>query len=213
MEKLMNRTYAYGKAVSEKEKADFYAALEKLQVQDCDIYIDSCSMDNRKCSQYTKLLKLLERGDLLCLGSLSVLGDGYTDVKEQWRILTKEKQVDVMVLDVPSLDTRIGKDQYGLLVADLVYSLLDYVSAHDLRYSSEIRRLRQQAGITEAREKGVKFGRPSKAMPENFGQICKRWMEKGITATEAARMCGVSRAVFYKRVRESGGETRGDSKR
>lgn len=89
----MGRIYAYGKTASGKEMADFRAAIESLQVQDRDIYIDRRSKDNKKRPQYTKLLKLFKSGDLLCLDSLSALGDGYTDVKEQWRILTKEKHV------------------------------------------------------------------------------------------------------------------------
>ena len=123
-------------------------------------------------------------------------------MKEQWRILTKEKHVDVVVLDVPSFDTRTGKDQYGLLVADLVYSLLDYVFDYDLHRSSGNRRLLQQTGIAAAKERGVKFGRPAKRMLWDFEQICNRWMEKELTATEAAKICGVSRAMFYRWARE-----------
>lgn len=200
----MSRIYAYGRAVSGKEKADIRDSLRKLQVQECEIYIDSPFGNTGPCPWYTKLLTCLERGDLLYLASLSALGARVADVKEQWRILTKEKQADVVVLDLPPLDTRKGRDQCGLLVADLVYSLLDYVSDHDLRYSGEERKLRQQTGIAEAKEKGVKFGRPPKEMPENFGEICERWREKEITATEAAGMCGVSRAVFYKKMKEMG---------
>lgn len=200
----MGRIYAYGKAASRKEETDIRDALRKMQVQDCNIYIDTPSGNSGAYPRYAKLLTRLESGDLLCLASLSVLGDRVSEVKEQWRILTREKQVDVTVLDMPLLDTRKGKDQCGLLVADLVYSLLDYVSDNNLRYSGEMRRLRQQTGITEAKQRGVKFGRPPKAMPENFGEICEQWMGKEITATEAAGMCGVSRTVFYKRVKEMG---------
>lgn len=200
----MGRIYAYGKAASRKEKTDIQDALRKMQVQDRNIYIDTLSGNSGPYPQYAKLLTRLESGDLLCLASLSALGGRVSEVKEQWRILTKEKQADVVVLDLPPLDTRKGRDQCGLLVADLVYSLLDYVSDHDLRYSGEERKLRQQTGIAEAKEKGVKFGRPPKEMPENFGEICERWREKEITATEAAGMCGVSRAVFYKKMKEMG---------
>lgn len=200
----MGSIYAYNRTVSAEAETEFCATLERLQMQDCKIYIDNHARNMGDFSQYAKLLKQLESGDLLYLGSLCVLGDNVLDVKEQWRILTKEKQVDVIVLDMPALDTRKGRDLYGHLVADLVYSLLNYVTDHDLRYTGEFRKFRQQEGIAEAKEKGVRFGRPPKPMPEEFRKICEQWVRKEITAKEAAEMCGVSRTLFYKWAGEIG---------
>ncbi len=197
----MGRIYAYGRTSPDDNEEEIRCLLAEMQVAEEDIYIDNVPKNQRIFPRYTKLLKKLESGDLLYLSSLSVLGDSYAEVKEQWRYLTREKRVDVIALDLPQVDTRRGKSQYGLLVADVVYSLLDYVADSD----NNVRRSRQREGIAEARQKGIKFGRPAKQMPDNFTQIYNQWVSKEITGTEAARLCGVSRTVFYKKVKEMRG--------
>lgn len=194
----MGRIYAYSRIAQGDDEAEIRAVMAEVQVPEEDIYIDFADKKHRTFPKYGKLLKKLEGGDLLYLSGLSVLGDSYSEVKEQWRILTHEKKADVIVLDIPRLDTRRGKNQYGLLVADLVYSMLEYVTDKD----NNVRKSRQREGIVEAKQKGVKFGRPPKQMPDNFTQIYNRWVSKEITSAEAAKLCGVSRTVFYKRAKE-----------
>ena len=173
----MGEVYAYGKITTETQEKEIRTTMLEMQVPKEHIYI---------------------KDDLLYISRLADLGAGYTEIKEQWRILTREKNVDIIVLEIPQLDTRKGKAQYGFLVADVVYSMLDYVTDKD----RNVRKSRQREGIAEAREKGIKFGRPPKQMPGNFTQIYNKWVSKEITATEAAKLCGVSRTIFYKKVRE-----------
>lgn len=143
---------------------------------------------------YRKLLKKLKQDDVLYIKSIDRLGRNYDEVLEQWRILTKQKGVDIVVLDMPLLDTRKGKDLLGTLIADLVLSLLSYVSENE---RCAIRQ-RQKEGIEAAKLKGVQFGRPQKALPENFEQIYVRWQNREINGDEAARLCAFSRTTFYR---------------
>lgn len=194
----MGSVYAYSRIVPDENETHIRAAMADMQVADENIYIDKPVQRYRNFPQYARLLRKLEPGDLLYIRALSDLGDGYAQLKEQWRILTKEKRVDVIVLEIPQLDTRKGKIQYGTLVADVVYSLLEYITDSD----SNVRKSRQREGIAEAKKKGIKFGRPPKQMPENFYQIYNKWVSKEITATEAAKLCGVSRTMFYQKVKK-----------
>lgn len=194
----MGKTYAYGRVCTEDSKEKLLSAMTEIQVDEDNIYIDFPVKKRRVFSEYAKLLKKLEKGDLLYIRGLSSLGDSYKEVMEEWRVLTREKKTDVIVMDMPVIDTRKGKAQYGFLVADLVYSLLDYVTDHD----DNVRKSRQREGIVEAKRKGIKFGRPPKQMPDNFFQIYNRWVSKEITATEAAKLCKISRTLFYQRVKQ-----------
>lgn len=200
----MGGVYAYARITIEDHEADIRTTMLEMQVPEEHIYLDIPRKNKRAFPQYAKLLKRLGNGDLLYIGGLADLGDGYTEIKEQWRILTREKKVDIIVLEIPQLDTRRGKGQYGFLVADVVYSMLDYVTDKD----KDVRKSRQREGIAEAKQKGIKFGRPPKQMPGNFTQIYNRWVSKEITAVEAAKMCGVSRTMFYQKVKEIRGLTK-----
>lgn len=197
----MGRIYAYSRITQNECEADIRAAMKEMHATEEDIFVDKLAQKRRVFPQYAKLLKKLEPGDLLYIRGLSDLGDGYAEVKEQWRILTKEKKADVIVLEIPQLDTRKGKVPYGPLVADVVYALLEYITDSD----NNVRKSRQREGIAEAKRKGIKFGRPPKQMPENFYQIYNRWVSKEITATEAAKLCNVSRTMFYQKVKETRG--------
>lgn len=194
----MGEIYAYSRVEQDVDTEKVRMLLAEMQVDEEHIYTDCQTGKRRTFPEYKKLLKKLEKGDLLYLSGLASLGDSYNQVKEQWRVLTREKKTDVVVLDIPALDTRKGKSQYGFLVADLVYSLLDYITDHD----SNVRNTRQREGIMEAKKKGIRFGRPPKQMPDNFFQIYNQWVSRKITATEAAQLCKVSRTMFYKKVKE-----------
>lgn len=175
-------------------------AMGKAQVPRENIFIDKQSGKDFQRPMYRAMLRKLRSDDVLYVKSIDRLGRDYEEVLEQWRILTKEKKVDIVVLDMPILDTRRGKDLLGTLIADLVLALLSYVSENE---RSNIRS-RQKEGIEAAKLRGVQFGRPEKPLPENFGQICNRWIDKEISATEAASLCNVTRATFYRKVKKIG---------
>jgi len=173
--------------------------LREIQVKDRDIFIDSF-VDNKRSgsddrTQYEKLFKKLKDKDLLYIQSLNMLGDGYEEIGRQWRMLTKEKKADVAVLDMPQLDTRRGRGQFGTLVGDVVLTMLEYAS--DAEWMA--RKQKQSAGIERAKSRGVQFGRPELPWTDEFDQAYQMWKRKEIKGGEAAQLCHISRALFYKR--------------
>jgi DNA invertase Pin-like site-specific DNA recombinase len=195
----MGNIYAYVRVSTLQQNEDRQViAMSEVQVPEKNIYVEKQSGKDFNRPMYRKLLKRLKANDVLYVKSIDRLGRNYDEVLEQWRILTKQKRVDIVVLDMPLLDTRRGKDLLGTLIADLVLSLLSYVSENE---RCAIRQ-RQKEGIEAARLKGVRFGRPQKALPDNFEQIYMLWMNKEINGNEAARLCDFSRTTFYRKVKE-----------
>ena len=144
---------------------------------------------------YKRLLKKLKKDDLLYIKSIDRLGRDYEEILEQWRLLTKEKGVDIAVLDMPLLDTRRGKDLLGTFIADLVLQLLSFISENERKNIKE----RQREGIEAAKLKGVRFGRPEKPVPEDFEEIYNKWLAKEMSAEEAAKRCNFTRTTFYNK--------------
>ena len=140
-----------------------------------NIYMDKQSGKDFNRPNYQRLIRKLKPGDVLFILSIDRLGRNYEEIQNQWRILTKEKGVDIVVLDMPLLDTRQGKDLMGTFIADLVLQILSFVAQSE----RENIRKRQAEGIAAAKAKGVRFGRPEIAMPDNFGEIVRRWEKKG----------------------------------
>lgn len=173
-------------------------AMKKIGVSKENIYVDKQSGKDFNRPMYKKMLKKLKTDDLLYIKSIDRLGRNYDEVIEQWRILTKEKSVDIVVMDMPLLDTRRGKDLLGTLIADLVLALLSYVSENE---RCNIRS-RQREGIDAAKQNGVQFGRPPIPVSDDFEKICNKWLSKEISADEAARRCGLTKSTFYYRVRK-----------
>ena len=145
--------------------------------------------------QYKKLLKKLRKDDLLYIKSIDRLGRNYGEILAQWRVLTKEKGVDIVVLDMPLLDTRRGKDLMGAFLSDIVLQVLSFVAENEY---TNIRQ-RQAEGIAAAKAKGVRFGRPPRPLPENFYSLYHRWKAGKITGTAAAKECGMPLATFRYR--------------
>ncbi|MBS7297656.1 MAG: recombinase family protein [Eubacteriales bacterium] len=166
------------------------------------IYVDKQSGKDFKRPQYISLIKKLKKGDLLYIKSIDRLGRNYNEILEQWRILTKEKEVDVVVIDMPLLDTRLGKDLMGTFIADIVLQVLSFVAQNE----RENIKIRQAEGIRAAKLNGVVFGRPIIAAPENFPQVIREWKMGRISANEAAIRCNMSIATFYRRLREYRGK-------
>lgn len=187
-------TYGYIRVSSrdQNEERQFIALQSKGVKKSC-IYIDKKSGKDFDRLQYKKLIKKLKPGDLLMIQSIDRLGRNYEEVQNQWRFLTKEKEVDICVIDMPLLDTRQGKDLLGTFIADIVLQILSFVAQNEREYI----RKRQAEGIAAAKTRGVKFGRPPIPLPDNFHAIHKAWRTKKLTLKQAAEACNMPVGTFY----------------
>lgn len=191
--------YGYVRVSSTDQNEDRQViALRSMEISEKNIFMDKQSGKDFDRPQYKRLLKKLKPGDLLYILSIDRLGRNYAEIQNQWRILTKEKQIDICVLDMPLLDTRQGKDLMGTFIADLVLQILSFVAQSE----RENIRKRQAEGIAAAKARGVRFGRPVVAPPKDFPQIVKDWEKKQIGIDEALRRSGLHEATFYRRLRE-----------
>jgi DNA invertase Pin-like site-specific DNA recombinase len=170
----------------------------KLTIPKSNIFIDKQSGKDFERAAYQALLRRLNRDDLLYIKSIDRLGRNYSEIQDQWRILTKERGIDIAVIDMPLLDTRNGKDLMGTFIADLVLQILSFV-AHNER---ENIRKRQAEGIMAAKARGVCFGRPIKKPPEDFGILVRRWERGKLSTQELIYESGLKQATFYRRLRE-----------
>ena len=172
--------------------------MQRLKIKKKNIYIDKQSGKDFNRPSYQRLLWKLKKGDLLYVKSIDRLGRNYKEIQDQWRVLTKEMEVDVVVIDMPLLDTRVYKDLMGTFIADLVLQVLSFVAENE---RVNIRK-RQEEGIKAAKLKGVMFGRPMIKVPDNFGSLVKQWERGHIRAEDVAKECDMSIATFYRRLRE-----------
>jgi len=173
-------------------------ALREISVPEENIFIDKQSGKDFERPQYKKLVRYMKKDDLLYIKSIDRLGRNYGEILEQWRILTREKGIDIVVLDMPLLDTRRGKDLMGTFLSDIVLQILSFVAENE---RTNIRQ-RQAEGIAAAKARGVKFGRPPKPLPANFYQMQKDWHSKRITLKEAASACAMPVSSFYAKAIE-----------
>ena len=148
--------------------------------------------------QYQRMKEIFQKGDLLYIPSIDRLGRNYKEIQRQWQILTQDIGIDICVLDMKLLDTRVGKDLMGTFIADLVLQILSFFADNE---RANIRK-RQEQGIAAAKAKGVQFGRPETPLPNNFGEIVRKWEKGKIGFDDAVRECGMSQATFYRRLRE-----------
>ena len=170
-------------------------ALRETAVPEANLFIDKQSGKDFQRPQYKKLVRKLKKDDLLYIKSIDRLGRNYEEIQNQWRILTKEKGVDIVVLDMPLLDTRRGKDLMGTFLSDIVLQVLSFVAENE---RTNIRQ-RQAEGIAAAKARGVRFGRPPRPLPENYHSAYQRWKAGAITGTAAARECGMPLSTFRYR--------------
>lgn len=161
------------------------------------MYLDKLSGKSFNRPQYKRLLKRLRPGDTLYLLSIDRLGRNYEEVQEQWRLLTKEKGVDICVLDMPLLDTRRDKDLMGTFIADLVLQILSFVAQNE----RENIKKRQAQGIAAAKARGVQFGRPGLPEPADFAELVETWDSRLITIDQITARYGLSESTFYRRLR------------
>ena len=196
---MTGSVYGYVRVSSVEQNEDRQLiALENVGVAKRNIFTDKQSGKDFERGQYKRLLKKLKPGDLLYILSIDRLGRNYIEIQEQWRVLTKEKGIDIGVIDMPILDTRKGKDLLGTFIADLVLQILSFVAQTE----RENIRSRQAQGIAAAKKRGVKFGRPKKELPDNFKRIVVKWRRKEITGREAAKECNMPLSTFRSKAKE-----------
>ena len=186
--------YAYIRVSSRDQNEERQLiAMQELCIPKRNIYIDKQSGKDFKRPQYKRLARRMKKDDLLYIKSIDRLGRNYKELLEQWRILTKEKGVDIVVMDMPLLDTRRGKDLMGTFLSDIVLQVLSFVAENE----RENIRQRQAEGIAAAKARGVKFGRPALPLPDNFREVHKAWREKKIPLRLAAKACNMPEGTFY----------------
>ena len=168
----MGNLYGYIRVSTREQNEDRQIlALKDLSIPEKNLFIDKQSGKDFERPQYRKMVRKLKKDDLLYIKSIDRLGRNYSEILEQWRILTKEKGIDIVVLDMPLLDTRRGKDLMGTFLSDIVLQVLSFVAENE---RSNIRQ-RQAEGIAAAKARGVRFGRPPKPLPENFHHLYQQW--------------------------------------
>ena len=194
-EDVMGEIYGYVRVSTKEQKEDRQLlALREAGVPEGHIFLDKQSGKDFQRTNYQRMLKKLKEDDLLYVKSIDRLGRNYEEIQEQWRALTKEKCVDIVVLDMPILDTRRGKDLLGTFLSDIVLQVLSFVADNERKNI----RQRQKEGIEAAKLRGVRFGRPRTPMPDNFVQVYKRWSLKEITGEQAAKLCNITSSTFYR---------------
>ena len=191
--------YGYIRVSSKDQKEDRQQmALKEVGVDLQNIYVDKQSGKDFNRPQYKKMLRKLKKDDLLYIKSIDRLGRNYEEILQQWRILTKEKDVDIVVLDMPLLDTRRGKDLMGTFLSDIVLQVLSFVAENERTNIKQ----RQAEGIAAAKAQGIKFGRPPLPLPDNFYEVHKAWRSKKITLKQAAEACNMPVDAFYGKARK-----------
>lgn len=189
----MANIYGYIRvSTQDQNEARQLVAFHALSIPQENIFIDKRSGKDFERPQYKRLLRKLKKDDLLYIKSIDRLGRNYSEILEQWRVLTKEKCVDMVVLDMPLLDTRRGKNLMGTFLSDIVLQVLSFVAENE---RDNIRQ-RQAEGIAAAKARGVQFGRPPKPLPPNFHAVYLQWKSGTITGTSAAKMCDMPLSTF-----------------
>ena len=193
------KVYGYIRVSSREQNEDRQLiAMREAGVTEENIFLDKQSGKDFERPQYIKLMQAVKPGDLIYVKSIDRLGRNYDEILEQWRVITKEKDVDIVIIDMPLLDTRRGKDLMGTFISDLVLQILSFVAENERLNIKQ----RQAEGIAAAMNKGVRFGRPPKPLPENFSEICRRWTAGELSGRAAARACGMPLTSFRYRAEQ-----------
>jgi len=174
------------------------SAMREFGVLDRNIIVEKQSGKNFDRPLYQKLVHKLQHDDVLVVQSIDRLGRNYSEILEQWRMLTKERNIAIVVLDMPLLDTREGRDLTGRLIADIVLQLLSYVAQTEREKNQQ----RQAEGIAEAKKRGVHFGRRQQDTPEGFELLAEKWCAGAISSRDAASKLGMARTTFRRKAKE-----------
>lgn len=193
------KVYGYVRVSSRDQNEDRQMiAMRDMNIPENNIFMDKQSGKDFERPKYKKMLKKIKENDILYVKSIDRLGRNYEEILEQWRIITKEKRADIVVIDMPLLDTRREKNLLGTFIADLVLQILSYVSETERVTTKQ----RQREGIEAAKLKGVQFGRPAKAYPDNWEMLVEKYENGELSAKAAADECGITASTFYRRVKK-----------
>ena len=191
--------FAYIRVSSHDQNEDRQLlAIAELHISEKNIYIDHQSGKDFNRPAYRRMVRRMKKDDLLYIKSIDRLGRNYEEIQNQWRFLTKDKGIDIVVLDMPLLDTRRGKDLVGTFLSDIVLQVLSFVAENE---RSNIKQ-RQAEGIAAARLRGVRFGRPPKPLPPNFHSVYQQWRKGDLTVSNASKACNMSRTTFHRRAKQ-----------
>lgn len=196
---MKGKVYGYMRVSTREQNEERQKiALRDFGVQVNNIYLDKQSGKDFDRPMYQKLLKNIQEGDLIVVKSIDRLGRNYEEILNQWHLITKEKRADIVIIDMPLLDTRQGNDLTGVVITDIVLQLLSYIAENERMMI----RQRQREGIEAAKIRGVKFGRPEIPLPPNFIEEYERWKNGEITMQEAAKQCGLKTKTFRNKVKK-----------
>lgn len=194
----MGNVYGYVRVSSKDQNENRQViTMREMQIPDENIFIDKQSGKDFNRPQYKKMLRKVKPDDLIYIKSIDRLGRNYAEILDQWKVITKDKRVDLYVMDMPILDTRREKNLLGTFISDLVLALLSYVAENE---RTNIRQ-RQAEGIAAAKARGVHFGRRPNPLPDNFYEVYQQWKMKKIPVSEAAKQCGMPQTTFFERAR------------
>ena len=192
----IQNTYGYIRVSTREQNEDRQLlAMGELSIPRGNIFLDKQTGRDFERPAYKRMVRRLRPEDVLYVKSIDRLGRNYSEILEQWRVLTKEKGVDIVVLDMPLLDTRRGKDLMGAFLSDIVLQVLSFAAENE---RDNIRQ-RQAEGIAATKARGVKFGRPPRPVPDSFYQARRDWRSKKITLQQAASVCAMPVTTFYEK--------------
>lgn len=195
----MGNVYGYVRVSTKEQNTDRqHIAMQESGVPSENIFEDKQSGKDFERPEYKHLLDTVVSGDVIYVKSIDRLGRSYKDILEQWKLVTKDMGVDICIIDMPLLDTRNGRDLMGTVISDVVLALLSYVSENERKTILQ----RQAEGIAAAKARGVRFGRPSIKLPEDFQKVVEQWESGEVSVNEILEYCGMSESTFYRRLRE-----------
>ncbi len=203
----MGNIFGYCRVSSRDQNEDRQLiTMKEMDVPEKNVFVDKQSGRDFDRPQYKRLMRRIKAGDVLYVKSIDRLGRNYRDIQEQWKIITKDKGTDIVVIDMPLLDTRREKNLLGTFISDIVLALLSFVAENE---RANIRQ-RQAEGIAAAKARGVRFGRPPMPLPDNFYDVYQRWRMKKITINQAAEECRMPRSTFFSKSEKFGKATFSD---
>lgn len=196
---MKSTKYGYCRVSAKDQNEDRQLlAMYEEGIEEEYIFVDKKSGKDFNRPMYQQMVGMLAEDDVVYIKSIDRLGRNYEEILEQWKYITKEKKADIVVMDMPILDTRIGKDLIGTFLTDIVLSLLSYVAENE---RVNIRQ-RQAEGIAAAKARGVHFGLRPMALPDNFDEVYQLWRENKLSVSKAAERCGMAKSTFYDKARQ-----------
>ena len=195
---MKNKIFGYARVSSKEQNVERQlVAFKEYGIEERDIYIDKQSGKDFNREQYNTLKHILRENDLLVIKSIDRLGRNYEMIVNEWKDITKNIKADIVIIDMPLLDTRKNKDLLGTFISDLVLQILGYVAEQERTFIKQ----RQKEGISVAKNNGVKFGRPKIEKPLNFDEVVVKWKNKEIKTKEAMKLLGLKSNTFYNMIK------------